>query len=327
MAGDWIPISVNLHGKPEVARLSAALGQSIDTTVGQLVRFWCWSQAHTADGFLQGLTLENCALAAQVSIEFLAELENVGWLTVTDKGVTIPNFDRWFSGAAKRRIAANERITQWRIRQKKQSNDTSDPGNGKVVTPDALHKCTRRARSCNASRVTKALQDEAQCAQPCNASDVIESVTREENRREENNILLPTYVGTQLASQEAPLTEGVEDSQSDVSAPKIGEIIDLITTRWNAIKGVQPIRFWSEKRKTHLRARLKNNDWLDHALEALKQLPKCKFLLGHNEEKWRASIDWFLRPDSILRILEGGYRGGKSPNDSPFVFSDEEESS
>lgn len=321
MAGDWIPISVNLHGKPEVARVSAALGQSIDTTVGQLVRFWCWSQAHTADGFLQGLTLENCALAAQVSIEFLAELENVGWLKVTDNGVTIPNFDRWFSGAAKRRIAANERITQWRIRQKKQSNDTSDPGNGKVVTPDALHKCTRRARSCNASRVTKALQEDAQCAQPCNASDVTESVTREENRREENNNILPPYGGTQLASQEAPLTEPPKDQRDDA---RLLEIIGLITAKWNAIDGLQPIRFWSPKRKTALKARLKDKGWFECAQEALGKIPKSRFLLGHNDRKWRANIDWFLRPDSVYRILEGAYRGtGKI--DDPFLFADEEE--
>jgi len=40
-------------------------------------------------------------------------------------------------------------------------------------------------------------------------------------------------------------------------------------------------------------------------------IPDSPFLLGENDRGWRADIDWFLRPDSVTRILEGKYRTDK----------------
>lgn len=115
MAGDWIPVSVDLHGKPEVARVSAALGKPIDEIVGTLIRFWIWVQAHTADGSLKGLGVAEASAASQVSARFISELEKVGWLQVAEGGLTIPQFDRWFSGAAKRRLLTRQRVAKLRV--------------------------------------------------------------------------------------------------------------------------------------------------------------------------------------------------------------------
>lgn len=74
MAGDWIPISVDLPGKPEVARLAASTRRSPDEIVGMLIRFWIWAQSHTADGFLHGMDLAMTAAVSHVPAWFLEGL-------------------------------------------------------------------------------------------------------------------------------------------------------------------------------------------------------------------------------------------------------------
>jgi hypothetical protein len=31
--------------------------------------------------------------------------------------------------------------------------------------------------------------------------------------------------------------------------------------------------------------------------------------MGNNDRGWKATIDWFLQPDSVVRIMEGWYKG------------------
>lgn len=46
------------------------------------------------------------------------------------------------------------------------------------------------------------------------------------------------------------------------------------------------------------------------ALNIARQTPG---LLGHNERRWRANIDWFLRPNTVTSVLEGKYDNWKPP--------------
>jgi hypothetical protein len=61
------------------------------------------------------------------------------------------------------------------------------------------------------------------------------------------------------------------------------------------------------KRRTALRARMRDPTWRDGWREALDRIPKCSFLMGHGSRRWKADLEWFLRPDSVSRILEGKY--------------------
>lgn len=79
---------------------------------------------------------------------FCDELQAVGWLVDDGNSIAVPNFDRHNSKTAKNRALTNERVA--RLRQKS-AQETDSQRNG-------------------------------------NASSVTKSVTREEKRREENNI-------------------------------------------------------------------------------------------------------------------------------------------
>lgn len=68
----------------------------------------------------------------------------------------------------------------------------------------------------------------------------------------------------------------------------------------------------TKKRSDQVRSRLRDKEWRDKWTEALYKIPKCPFLTGKNKHGWKANIDWFLRPDSVFKIIEGQYDGGES---------------
>lgn len=144
MAGDWIPIGVDLPYKPEVAKIAEEMRRSADEIVGLLVRFWCWAQAHSSDGVFPGCTPETLAKSARVSASLLRAMESVGWLIVSEDGVTIPNFDRWFSNGAKRRLRTADRVARSRLKRAKEANGNPNVGGNGDVTLGALQERYQR---------------------------------------------------------------------------------------------------------------------------------------------------------------------------------------
>lgn len=110
MQGDWIPIRTDIHSVPEVLRLARLTGRPVDEVVGLLVRFWAWAQAHTEDGSLAGVDLEDAASGSHVPSRFLVALCEVHWLVCDpEKGLQVPNFGRWMSRSAKARLREREK--------------------------------------------------------------------------------------------------------------------------------------------------------------------------------------------------------------------------
>lgn len=121
MQGDWIPIRTDIHAVPEVLRLARLTGRPVDEVVGLLVRFWAWAQAHTEDGSLAGVDLEDAASGSHVPSRFLVALCEVHWLVCDpEKGLQVPNFGRWMSRSAKVRFREREKK-----RRQRQSGDLS----------------------------------------------------------------------------------------------------------------------------------------------------------------------------------------------------------
>lgn len=109
----WIKVDHDLHEKPEVAAIGAALGLDADTVVGKLLRVWRWFDKHTHDGCARValMFVDDCARCQN----FASEMEKVGWLRTTKGGVvSIPKFDRHISKSAKQRGLAAERMRNTR---------------------------------------------------------------------------------------------------------------------------------------------------------------------------------------------------------------------
>ena len=128
----WIPIRTNLHDDPDVFVITSALNVTADTAVGLLVKFWSWADLHTATGRIDGVTLDwiDHYIGAN---NFGKTLLRVGWLRVTDNGITIPNWRRWHSKSAKKRLQNAVRQRRYRARS---SNGPVTP----KPSPSALHR-------------------------------------------------------------------------------------------------------------------------------------------------------------------------------------------
>ena len=115
---------------------------------------------------------------------------------------------------------------------------------------------------------------------------------REENRKEENR-------GEEL----------FEDEKTPTPQP----IASLLLKSWNDMAKEAQLptcRTMTKARNASLSERLKDADWRLSWEKAISTIPSSAFLCGNNKRRWKASIDWFLKPDSVTKILEGKYADG-----------------
>lgn len=95
----------------------------------------------------------------------------------------------------------------------------------------------------------------------------------------------------------------------DEGGTSMGELDNFLTT-WNQA-GLENARKLTASRMKHLRARLKDDDWRNNWKQALSRLQKSRFAKGFNDRGFVANIDFFLRPDTVTKVLEGKYDGKK----------------
>lgn len=101
-------------------------------------------------------------------------------------------------------------------------------------------------------------------------------------------------------------------AQSEPQCDDGDKPIDVVK-KWNDVASQCGLPVAREKippgREKHIRQRLKSKDWADTWRSALERIPSCPFLIGKGNRSWKADIDWFVRPDSTAKILEGKYDG------------------
>jgi len=89
---------------------------------------------------------------------------------------------------------------------------------------------------------------------------------------------------------------------------------------WNNVPGFVRARKLEGTRLRHFRTRTKSADWSRDWRLALDKAARIPFCLGNNDRSWVATVDWFLRPGTVTKILEGAYDrlgGASKPAESP----------
>ena len=132
--------------------------------------------------------------------------------------------------------------------------------------------------------------------------------TTEQKRTEENikATPLPPLQG------EAADAAGVEEEGTDISDPSFStSSMAFVVSEWNLV-GATKSRKISQRVRGMLRARMKDPWWMTHWQDALEQLPKCKGIWGDNDRGWKCNLEWFVRPDTVQNIIEGGKYGNTS---------------
>jgi hypothetical protein len=103
MAGDWLPIRLDLRDDLAVIVMADELKLDPDTVVGKLHRLWSWANKNTRDGYVRGITLGWIDRYVEAT-GFALAMVHARWLDVNDDGAEFPNFDRWNGGGAKERL-------------------------------------------------------------------------------------------------------------------------------------------------------------------------------------------------------------------------------
>lgn len=150
MAGEWIPIRVDLFDCPQVVRILSELcpetvldmSERVRRTseiVGALVRMWSLFDRYTEDGILRGYTVS--VLDQIVGLPGFANAAAcVGWLQINSNSLEMPEFSKYLSTTAKSRMkdaqrkkasrAASE-ICPQNVREKSDQNRTTKQKNTK----------------------------------------------------------------------------------------------------------------------------------------------------------------------------------------------------
>jgi len=93
--------------------------------------------------------------------------------------------------------------------------------------------------------------------------------------------------------------------KGDEAADKHREQIKAFMDAWKQTDFPQ-VRKLTDKRRKALLQRIADYG-IDDCIKAVEIAARTPFCLGQNNRGWRADIEFFLRPDSIAKILEGKY--------------------
>lgn len=110
-----------------------------------------------------------------------------------------------------------------------------------------------------------------------------------------------------------PIPNPEEESTSDKPEDGLESSLaahQVIVTEWNIVGPVKCQRLTAKRRAT-MAARLRDAWWRENWRKGLARIPDSDFLCGRSGA-WKADIDWFLKPDSLTKILEGKYENGTS---------------
>jgi len=215
MAGEWLKFDASTPDKPEVLAITVAMGwDDPDLTVGKLLRVWRWFDQQTIDGNAHGVTpaLLDCLLGVSGLCEAMAK---VGWLVITDSGLSLPNFGRHNGKTAKDRALTAKRVANHKTNAKGNAE-----GNAAIVS-DALPREEKNREDINPPNP------------PVGGEEPVEPSADKPKRERKTRIALKTFLencrssGEKAISDYRPLLEYVEGT---------GLPMEFVQLAWNVFK-------------------------------------------------------------------------------------------
>lgn len=97
-----------------------------------------------------------------------------------------------------------------------------------------------------------------------------------------------------------------QETESEQKKELKRHVVEEFQSEWNQ-SGFQQIAAISAGRLKSVNARFSEPFFQANWKEGIARVAKSDFCNGKNERNWRADPDWFLRPDTLPKILEGKY--------------------
>jgi hypothetical protein len=128
---------------------------------------------------------------------------------------------------------------------------------------------------------------------------------RKQRQRDKSRDVTPSHASHDIAeadtkAEEPPLLLVAEEAKEDNA--------DSFLDAWNSLPDPFPkLRVISDGRRTAFNARMRGQFWRQNWRAALKRMTESDFCRGKSERKWIADAEFFLRPDSVAKLMEGKY--------------------
>lgn len=270
MADNWHKVADDIGNSPDILIMASTLGvDDPDLIVGKLNRMWGYASSTSEDWTIR--------MPADVFDSFVrlpgfsAAAESVGLLEVGEGVLRCLNMDRWNPTTA--------------LHRARTSRENGRLG-GRPKNPDKTQTEPKQNLDAN--------QNKTQTKPNRNLEG--------EREEEEDNI----HIGVSDTLADISPEKPAASSTASTPAAPVAEFEQA----WNefaAAVGVPAIRGMTDARKKALRARWANADWRESWRLALDRARGSPFLRGENDRNWRMDVDFFLRRDSVTKILEGKY--------------------
>lgn len=128
--------------------------------------------------------------------------------------------------------------------------------------------------------------------------------------RLEQNVtrLLPTKKSGEGQRVSNNLQELLPRTTKDTADADLPAKMEEVVEAWRATS-LTGIRAITADRKKALKARLADSFFRDNFREGIAKAAQTPLCTGSNDRGWSATFDWFLKPGSLVQILEGKYEG------------------
>ena len=83
-------------------------------------------------------------------------------------------------------------------------------------------------------------------------------------------------------------------------------VLEVVQT-WNSMETLPKCMAVTEKRCRAIKSRILEPFFNENWKPSLDKIKASSFCQGKNDRGWKANFDWFLKPDSVPRIMEGTY--------------------
>lgn len=101
----------------------------------------------------------------------------------------------------------------------------------------------------------------------------------------------------------------IKKRESGAAAPSPSSLPPEVE-QWNSCVGLRHVRSVSDERLNKLRTRRKDPFFTEHWRAAIDRICQSDFCKGRNDKSWLATFDWFIRPDTVARVMEGEFDKG-----------------
>lgn len=115
MAGDWIPMRLDLREDPAVITMACALNLDLDAVIGKLHRLWSWANRHLRDG--NAPTITRIWMDAHIGVSgWCNAMIASGWMEPNGEGFNLPKYERYNTQSAKARLLNAKRVAAHRAK-------------------------------------------------------------------------------------------------------------------------------------------------------------------------------------------------------------------